>query len=110
MIPFATHLILPADGGPHAEGVAAEATTPALTQCSDDHLMAERVERALRATGYRVLCDVAVCVKAGTTVFLGGRVSSFYLKQIAQATALAVPGVHQVRNNLEVFRPNRKRP
>ena len=36
----------------------------------------------------------------------GGRVSSYYLKQLAQATALAVPGAHQIRNDLNVIPPD----
>jgi len=36
---------------------------------------------------------------------LKGRVPSYYLKQVAQQTALSVPNVDQVRNDLEVSRP-----
>jgi osmotically-inducible protein OsmY len=70
----------------------------------EDLRLAERVERALRALGFSPLraIEVAVC---GQVVILRGRVPSYYVKQIAQATALAVPGVRQLCNDLDVTRP-----
>ena len=62
----------------------------------------ERVERALRATSYGPLRRIEVAVHA-RLFRLAGRVPSYYLKQIAQTVALAVPGNHLVRNNLEVI-------
>jgi osmotically-inducible protein OsmY len=67
--------------------------------------LAERVERALRATGYGPLRTVRVSVTDGL-VALEGRVGSYYLKQLAQAAVLAVPGAQQVRNGLEVVQPD----
>lgn len=67
----------------------------------DDHHLAARVERALRATGHGSLSAVCVTVHARVVV-LGGRVRSYYLKQIAQETALTIPGVRRVRNDLNV--------
>ena len=84
---------------------APQATTAPLTQSLEDHRMAERVERALCATGYGALRTVRVAVNA-RVVILGGRVSSHYLNQLAQATALAVPEAHQIRNDLDVVQPN----
>jgi len=81
------------------------ATVPLLTQCLEDYRMAERVERALHATGYAALRAVRVSVNA-RVVILGGRVSSYYLKQLAQATTLAVPGARQIRNDLDVVQSN----
>lgn len=74
-------------------------------QCLEDQRLAERVENALRTTGYGALHTVRVSVHA-RVIILEGRVSSYYLKQIAQATALAIPGAHQIRNGLDVVRPN----
>ena len=76
-----------------------------LPQSQEDLCLAERVERALRATGYGPLRGIAVTVRARLVV-LGGRVPSYYLKQVAQTTALAVPGTRQVRNDLDVGRPS----
>jgi osmotically-inducible protein OsmY len=73
-------------------------------QSQEDLCLAERVERALRATGYGPLRGIEVTVHA-RLVILGGRVPSYYLKQVAQTTALAVPGARQVRNDLDVGRP-----
>jgi osmotically-inducible protein OsmY len=69
----------------------------------EDLRLAERVASALRATGYGPLRGIEVAVQE-RLVILGGRVPSFYLKQVAQTTALAVPGAHQVRNDLDVVR------
>jgi len=80
-------------------------TAPLLPQSLEDHRLAERVERALCATGYGPLRTVRVSVNAGV-VILEGRVSSYYLKQVAQATALTVPGTQRIRNDLDVIQPN----
>jgi osmotically-inducible protein OsmY len=96
---------LPTRKLPTEEKNARQATIALLTQSLEDHRLAERVERALRATGYGVLRTVRVSVIA-RVVILGGRVSSYYLKQLAQATALAVPGAQQIRNDLNVVQPN----
>jgi osmotically-inducible protein OsmY len=65
--------------------------------------LAECVERLLGATGYGPLRDIQVRVD-GRVVFLAGRVPSYYLKQVAQATAMTASGAHQVRNALDVVR------
>lgn len=80
-------------------GIAPEA------QRLEDLRLAERVERALCATGYGFLRAARVSVVARKVV-LEGQVPSYYLKQVAQATALAVPGVHLVRNDLDVGPPS----
>jgi osmotically-inducible protein OsmY len=76
-----------------------------LTPIAVDLDLAERVGRALLATGRGALRDVQVSSNA-RVVTLRGLVPSYYLKQIAQATALAVPGARQVHNALNVVRPN----
>jgi osmotically-inducible protein OsmY len=70
----------------------------------DDGRLVDRVERALRATGYMALRDIAVTAMGGV-VRLVGRVPSYYLKQIAQSAAQSGSGTHQVRNELNVIRP-----
>jgi osmotically-inducible protein OsmY len=87
------------------EMAAVQGTTLLLQQSQEDVRLAEHVERALCATGYTPLRDIAVMVHA-RLVILGGRVPSYYLKQVAQTTALAVPGACQVRNDLHVSRPS----
>jgi osmotically-inducible protein OsmY len=84
---------------------AAQGTALLRRQSQEDLRLAERVERALRATGYGPLRGIAVSVRA-RLVILGGRVPSYYLKQVAQTTALAVEGARQVRNDLDVARPS----
>ena len=95
--------LLPA---PRPERTAGEAgrMSPLRRHDSDDPRLAESVERALRATGYGSLRGIEVAGRA-RLVILKGRVPSYYLKQMAQETALSVPNVDQVRNDLEVSRP-----
>jgi osmotically-inducible protein OsmY len=83
---------------------AAQGTALLQQQGREDLCLGERVERALRATGYGPLRGIEVTVHA-RLIILGGRVPSYYLKQVAQTTALAVPGARHVRNDLDVGRP-----
>ena len=103
MAQSAALLILPARQRTGEETEAAPGMARLLRQSQEDLCLAERVERALRATGYGSLRGIKVTVRA-RDVILGGRVPSYYLKQLAQDTALAVPGAHQIRNDLEVSR------
>jgi osmotically-inducible protein OsmY len=70
-------------------------------QCLEDLRLAERVARALGATGYPSLRRIEVSV-GNRLAFLQGQVPSYYMKQVAQAVALNVPGVQELRNELEV--------
>lgn len=78
------------------------APAPLLTQSLEDHRLAGRIERALRASGYGALRTVRVSVNA-RVVILVGRVPSYYMKQVAQVKALAVPGTHAIHNDVEVI-------
>jgi osmotically-inducible protein OsmY len=92
-------LILPAEE--QTDGIQAMAQL--LMQSREDLRLAERVNHALRTTGYVPLRDIAVTVQA-RLVMLEGQVPSYFLKQLAQASAMAVPGVQRVRNDLKVGR------
>jgi osmotically-inducible protein OsmY len=98
-------LITPARDYRGADEDTFQATDRLLSQSLEDLRLAERVEHALHATGYGSLRAVVVSVSARVVALLG-RVSSYYLKQIAQETALAVPGAHQIHNGLDVVRRN----
>lgn len=63
------------------------------------------VRGALERTGHTSLRRVEVSYSAGVIV-LRGAVPSFYLKQLAQGTVMAVVGVVPVRNELEVGAPD----
>jgi osmotically-inducible protein OsmY len=63
--------------------------------------LAERIDRALRANGYPALRTIEVSAQDGRVV-LKGRVPSYYMKQVAQATALTVAGVQELWNGVEV--------
>jgi osmotically-inducible protein OsmY len=78
-----------------------DATAVHVTEILKDLRLTESVERALRETGHLPLRAVQVS-SCGRLVILQGRVSTYYLKQIAQTAALGVPGVEMVCNDLEV--------
>ena len=82
-----------------------DTTAQLTTEILEDLRLVERTEHALHATGYGVLRDIEVFVNA-RVVRLVGRVPSYYLKQIAQVTALAVLGTHQIQNDLDVIPAN----
>lgn len=75
------------------------------TRSQVDQVLAERVGRALVAMGYSPLRAIEVSV-SDRIVRLRGWVPSYYLKQLAQGSVLAVPGVHELCNELEVAHPS----
>ena len=62
---------------------------------------AGQARAALEKTGHGWLRRIVVVAEAEVIV-LQGKVPSFYLKQMAQVTVMAVPGIELVRNELEV--------
>lgn len=67
-----------------------------------DLRLREQVLKALRATGYPSLFRLRCEVEDGI-VELQGEASTFYLKQLAQSTALRVPQIRGVTNLIEVL-------
>ena len=90
-----------ARGNEEQDAVQASVRLP--EQILEDVHLAEHVERALRTTGYGPLREIAVTAQV-RLVILRGTVPSYYLKQVAQETALLVAGVDRVRNDLDVCR------
>ncbi|MCC7423998.1 MAG: BON domain-containing protein [Planctomycetaceae bacterium] len=66
-----------------------------------DVALAASALAALRRTNYLPLCRVEVTA-AGGRVVLVGRVPRHHLKQVAQTIVKGVPGVVEVRNEIEV--------
>jgi osmotically-inducible protein OsmY len=66
--------------------------------------LADRIEQAFKASGYLVLRTLAIAVH-GQNVVLQGRVPSYYMKQLAQAIALKIPGVQELCNEVKVISP-----
>jgi hypothetical protein len=66
-------------------------------------------EAGLRRSAYPELGRVR-CEFRGGNLVLWGRVSSFFLKQVAQAVVAGVDGVVGVDNHLEVVPPPPRRP
>jgi osmotically-inducible protein OsmY len=60
-----------------------------------------RVRRGLNQSGYSALRAVDVLPIPGG-ICLSGRVSTYYLKQLAQSLAMETDGVHIVENELIV--------
>ncbi len=66
--------------------------------------IAEIAQQALRRSSYFELRDVS-CDFSGGILTLRGRVPSYHLKQVAQASVAEVPGVVEVQNCVEVVMP-----
>ena len=66
----------------------------------DEKLYGAIVE-SLQSCGYRQLNDVDVSVHSGH-VLLHGRVSTYYMKQLAQTSVLRLAGVERLENELLV--------
>lgn len=61
----------------------------------------QRVMSAIVALGYSQHNQLR-CECTGSTIRLSGKVSTFYLSQLAQTVALNVPGVQRVVNKIAV--------
>lgn len=72
------------------------------TNGADARPLADAALAALHRTGHGWLRRIVVEIDGGAIV-LRGQVPSYYLKQLAQVTVLAVPGVEVVRNDLQVI-------
>ena len=64
----------------------------------------EIARQALRRSSYFELHDVS-CEFSGGILTLRGRVASYHMKQMAQASVADVPGVVEVNNRVEVVMP-----
>lgn len=84
--------------------MALSITAPPVAQRTEDLGLAQRISLALQRTGYRMLGAIEVTVHA-RSVRLVGRVPSYYLKQLAQETVLALAGTHELHNGLKVVPP-----
>jgi len=60
------------------------------------------IRRRLCSAGYHVLREIECEYNEGAVV-LRGRVSTYYLKQVAQAAVLSDPAIKRVLNLIEVF-------
>lgn len=74
--------------------------------CPESSELHEAAIRRLAATGYAELRTLNVTVM-GRKIVLRGTTRSFYMKQVAQSIAAAVPGVEGVCNEIEVLSPRR---
>jgi osmotically-inducible protein OsmY len=70
-------------------------------QTAETSQIAAQVEQALRESGYSPLRNVRVLAIL-SVVQLQGTVPSYHFKQLAQTTAITVPGVREVQNEVDV--------
>jgi len=87
-------------GGP--PGSPVPEATPDVVELDEESALAAAVGRALRATGYPALRDLAIEVCGGVVV-LGGCVPSYHQKQLAQATVQRLAPERVVANAVEVI-------
>lgn len=73
------------------------------------HQIAKAAHACLRDNRYRMFAAVSCSCESGV-LLLQGRVSSFYLKQVAQESVARVEGVMQVVNEIGVFPEERPPP
>lgn len=75
-----------------------------------DKRLAEKIDKAVRATGYLSLRGLNVIV-VERLVVLRGKLPSYYMKQVVHAAVRAVLGVGEVRDELNVvsLRPASRR-
>jgi osmotically-inducible protein OsmY len=66
--------------------------------------ISEIAQQVLRRSSYFELREVS-CDFSGGILTLRGRVPSYHLKQLAQASVADVPGVVEVHNRVEVVSP-----
>jgi osmotically-inducible protein OsmY len=66
--------------------------------------LVDRVQRQLIQSPYLAVRRVSVEERQGVLT-LSGRVSNFYLKQMAQAAAATVEGVTSIVNRIDVVEP-----
>lgn len=62
----------------------------------------DKIERTLACLGYAQLNNVR-CIAHGDEITLTGQLDSYYLKQVAQSVAIKIPGVRNVRNDIQVI-------
>lgn len=80
-----------------------------LDQCTESHRLPSppdvgyRVRLTLGRAPYAILSQLEVDEVDGTVV-LSGTVTSYYMKQVAQAVASSVDGVRRLDNQVDVIR------
>lgn len=68
---------------------------------TDPFVLIERVKSSFQGLGYPQLANVQ-CEAEASTIYLSGKLTSYYLKQIAQTIAIKVPGIRHVVNDIKV--------
>ena len=77
-------------------------TTPTMERTSSSHELARAARKRLKSTSYLGIRGLSCECDDRGVLYLRGRLSSYYQKQLAQETVLAVCGVAQVVNEVVV--------
>ena len=80
----------------NSESESSSADSP-ITELS----LEDRVRISFEQLGYPQL-NAIQCIATDDLMLLTGELSSFYLKQVAQSVAVKIPGVREVRNEIQV--------
>ncbi|SIO61318.1 BON domain-containing protein [Singulisphaera sp. GP187] len=73
--------------------------------------LGHEAERRLCESGYLALRDVSVSSESHAgTLWLRGRLPTYYLKQVAQSIVSEIEGVNQVVNHIDVVAPAGRSP
>jgi osmotically-inducible protein OsmY len=67
----------------------------------DGQALLDRIHQNLGRLGYAQLQNIR-CIREGDEIVMTGSLDSFYLKQVALSVALKLPGVNNVRNEIQV--------
>lgn len=79
---------------PNPESLAGDSQITTLS-------LEDRVRISFDQLGYPQLSNIE-CSANGDLMMLSGELSSFYLKQVAQSVAVKIPGIREVRNEIQV--------
>ena len=78
-----------------------EAATESSNSDTTTLNLEDRVRLSFEEMGYPQL-NAVNCTAEGDRMLLTGVLKSFYLKQVAQSVAVKIPGVREVRNEIDV--------
>jgi hypothetical protein len=81
--------------------------TPTMERTSSSHELAKAARKRLKSTSYPSIRGLSCECDDRGVLYLRGRLSSYYHKQLAQEAVADLPGVVQIVNQAEVvYRAN----
>ena len=77
-------------------------TTPTMERTSSSHELARAARKRLKSTSYLGIRGLSCECDDRGVLYLRGRLSSYYQKQLAQEAAADLPGIAEIVNQAEV--------